>query len=145
MKVRSGWLGTIGAVFLGDYTLVHRKHDSKLYLGFRPVRFLLKKVVIFCLCLLRAVSKKVRLLKSAITLSIFGARIGKSRRKGTWRGKRRLYIYKGVGFAVLSHNGGCSVECCIIIGFEFISSRFRLCRKGLNFSNFSLWNIGQDL
>ena len=51
-------------------------------------------------------------------------------------GGKEGFIYKGAGFAVLSHNGGCSVECCIIIGFEFISSRFRLCRKGLNFSNF---------
>ena len=32
--------------FLGDYMLVHRKHDLKLYLGFRPVPFFKKA---FCL------------------------------------------------------------------------------------------------
>ena len=31
--------------FLGDYMLVHPKHDLKLYLGFRPVPFLKKRFV----------------------------------------------------------------------------------------------------
>ena len=34
-----------GAVFLVDYMLVHRKHDSKLYLGFRPMPFFKKRFV----------------------------------------------------------------------------------------------------
>ena len=33
----------IGAVFFGDYMLVHRKHDLKLYLGFHLVPFFLTK------------------------------------------------------------------------------------------------------
>ena len=36
----------IGLFILGDNMLVHRKHDLKLYLGFRPVSFFKKA---FCL------------------------------------------------------------------------------------------------
>ena len=37
-KIES-FIRLIRAVLLGDYMLVHQKHDSKLYLGFRPVLF----------------------------------------------------------------------------------------------------------
>ena len=51
----------------------------------------------------------MRLVKSAIRCSFFGARIRGSRLKDTWREKEGSIL--GVGFAVLSHDGGCTVEC----------------------------------
>ena len=39
VKKNESFIRLVGLFFLGDYMLVHRKHDSELYLGFRPVPF----------------------------------------------------------------------------------------------------------